>query len=306
MFKILVYIIRFMSRLKDMMDEIERQRRFGNFKGAENIAKIELKSAEMDKNETYAHFYRGFLWYLYGYYKEAMAYLNNAILTEDMDMYYTYKFRGIVSYESEDFDRALYNFGRALEVAQKADDKRWIISILNCQGNTYLKIGKAEEAIGLYTHALNTAIEINDAGLMEICLCNIGVAHTNMGDYRGSIKYYEDAYAIADQINDKKGKRICLNNLGSVYNNMGDREQALKLFNEALKYAVDTDDRYGMRIAYNNLGYTYMVKGDTEHALEYYELAFTTAKQISDEQGAAIAKYWITSMSAELQQKYAT
>ena len=51
-----------------------------------------MKHYELEKNTPYYNFYRGLLWHLYDYPHEAMMYFNNALLTEDRDMYYVHKF----------------------------------------------------------------------------------------------------------------------------------------------------------------------------------------------------------------------
>jgi tetratricopeptide (TPR) repeat protein len=290
-----------MSRLHEMMEEIERQRRRGNFGGAENLARLELKNAELEGNEPYYHFYRGLLWYFYDFPHEAMMYFNNALLTEDRDMFYVHKFKGVVSLESGDLDGARRFFEEAMA---EASDRQDVVSIMNCLGNTYLKQGQPDRALQLYREALETSL---DAGLdewSEMTMSNIGVAHVQAGDYKGSVKFFEDALGLAKAIGDSRGIRICLNNTASALNNMGKREEAAAVLKEALRYAKDAEDKYGLRVVYSNLGYTYRMLGDVHRALEYYTLALGTAQQINDRQGEAISKYWISSLQ-EGRKRYA-
>ena len=282
-----------MSRLHDMMEELERQRRRGNFRGVENIAKLEMKEHELEKNTPYYNFYRGLLWDLYGFPHEAMMYFDNAPLTEDRDMYYVYKFRGVVRLEQGEFREAREAFEQAISTA---DDRADIVSAMNGLANAHLGTGAPGRALEIYREALDIATDAGLDELAETTLANIGVACVNRGDYEGSLKYFEDAMELAKAIGDDRGMRICLNNLAGALNDMGKHEEALEAFRDALHYAGKADDKYGLRVIYSNMGYTYRKMGDAHRALEYYTLALGTAQQINDRQGEALAKYWIMAL----------
>jgi tetratricopeptide (TPR) repeat protein len=282
-----------MSRLHDMMEELERQRRRGNFHGAENIARLEMKNYELEGNTPYYNFYRGLLWYLYDFPHEAMMYFDNALLTENKDMYYVHKFRGVVSLENGEYNRARESFETALG---QADDPADIASAMNALGNTFLRMGQPDRSLELYREALDISMNAGLDELSETALANMGVARVNRGDNKGSIKYFEDALQLAKALDDDRGMRICLNNLASAFNNMGKHKDALAIYNDALHYAGKAEDKYGLRVIYANIGYTYRLMGDVHHALEYYTLALGTAQQINDREGEALAKYWIMSL----------
>ena len=282
-----------MSRLHDMMEELEDQRRKGNFRGVENIAKLEMKNYELEKNTPYYNFYRGLLWHLYDYPHEAMMYFNNALLTEDRDMYYVHKFRGVVHLEYGEWDLARKSFEEAIGIA---DDYADIVSAMNGLANAHLRKGEPRRALEIYREALEISLDADLDELTETTLVNIGVVHISKGDHEAAIPYLEDALELAKAINDCRGMRICLNNLAGAFNNMGKHKEALELFNDALQYARKTDDKYGLRVIYSNMGYTYRMMGDVRQALEHYRLALETAQQIKDREGESLARYWIRSL----------
>lgn len=290
-----------MSRLHEMMDEIERQRRKGNFSGAENLAKLEMKEYELQGNTPYYNFYRGFLWYLYDFPFDAMVHFNNSLLTEGKDMFYVHKFKGIVNLENGKYDEAIAAFEAAMRLVSTEADT---ISILNSLGNAYLRTGNTRRALELYSEALQLSYDHGLDEWTQISLSNVGVAHIHMGDYTGSLKFFEDALELAIALNDARGERICLNNLAGALNNMGQREDALELFAEALKKASQIGDKYGIRVAYTNLGYTYRLLDDLDKAMEYYKKALDQAKDIGDRPGETMAQYWINSLQ-EGQKRFA-
>jgi tetratricopeptide (TPR) repeat protein len=171
--------------LKDMMEEIERQRRLGNFKGSENLLRIEQKRAELEGNDPYYHFLGGLLLYYFNFTKDAYLNLNNAILTEDHDGYYVDKYKGVICMDKGRYDRALEYFNKALKTAQAAGDRAWIAAMLNSIGNVYTRLGKYDEALKSYSTALNTAMDTGNKEWIGTSLCNVGVTHSNMGDYKG-------------------------------------------------------------------------------------------------------------------------
>lgn len=276
-----------------MMDEIERQRRRGNFSGAENLAKLEMKEYELQGNTPYYNFYRGFLWYLYDFPFDAMVHFNNSVLAENKDMFYVHKFKGIVNLENGKYDEALECFEAAMGLTSTEADT---ISIMNSLGNTYLRTGNAQRALELYGEALQLSY---DAGLdewTETTLSNVGVAHINLGDNKGSLKFFEDALELAIELGDTRGERICLNNLAGAFNNMRKYEDAMELFNDTLKKASQIGDKYGMRVAYSNIGYTYRLLDKPDKAIEFYKKALDLAGQIGDRPGENMAQYWLNSL----------
>ncbi|HMK46192.1 MAG TPA: tetratricopeptide repeat protein [Methanocella sp.] len=276
-----------------MMDDIERQRRRGNFKGAENLAKLEMKEYELQEDMSYFNFYRGLLWYLHDYPHEALMCFNNALLTDDKDMFYTYKFKGVVYLENGRLEQAQDSFETAIGLAEEKSD---IISILNCLGNTYLRTGNTQRALELYSEALEMSYNEGLDDWAQTSLTNVGVAHVNMGDYKGSMKFFEGALELAKAIGDPRGERICLNNIAGTFNNMGQHQEAMALFQDALKIAEQANDVYGIRVLYANIGYTHRLIGNMDLSLEYYNRALETAQQIGDHTGEAIARYWINSL----------
>ena len=282
-----------MSRLHEMMDEIEHQRRRGNFHGAENLAKIEMKEYELQGNTPYYNFYRGFLWYLYDFPFDALTHLNNSPLTEGKDIFYVHKFKGIVNLENGKYEEALASFEAALGLTSGQAD---VIAITNCLGNTYLRIGNTQRALELYGEALQISYDSGLDEWTETTLSNVGVAHINMGDNKGSIKFFEDALELSRAIGDVRGERICLNNLAGAFNNMGKHSEALELFEDSLKKASQIDDKYGVRVAYSNIGYTYRLLDKPDKAMDYYNLALDQARQIGDHPGENMAQYWINSL----------
>jgi tetratricopeptide (TPR) repeat protein len=285
--------------LKEMMEEIERLRRRGNFRGSENLIRIEQKRAGLEGNDPYYHFLGGLLLYYFNFAKDAYLNFNNALLTEDYDSFYVDKYKGIICMDRGRYDRALEYFNKALKTAQIAGDREWAMAMLNAIGNVYTRMGRYDNALESYSAALGTAMDAGNKEWTETGLCNVGVAHSNKGDYEGSIKFFDDSYAVAKDLDDRRGLRVCLNNLGSVYNNLGRHEQALKKFEEARRLAEEIDDKYGLRVVYNNLGFTYRTIGRLKDSLQCYALAI--ARQIGDDQGASVAKYWILAIYDDLE-----
>ena len=174
-----------MSGLREMMGEIELQRRRGNFKGSENLIKLEMKQAETENNDPYFHFYGGLLLYYFNRLKDAILNLNNALLTQDHDMFYVEKYKGIVHLDMGEHEQARDHLEKAMAIAKKANDTDWITSIETCMGNMHTRTGQFKQALEMYRKALDTAVNSKNEEWIETAACNVGVAHSNLGDYAG-------------------------------------------------------------------------------------------------------------------------
>ncbi len=174
-----------MSALRDMMGEIELQRRRGNFKGSENLIKLEMKQAETENNDPYFHFYGGLLLYYFNQLKDSILNLNNALLTKEHDAFYVEKYKGIVHLDMGEHEQARDHLEKAMAIAKKAKDADWITSILTCMGNLHTRTGQYEQALKTYRKALDAAVNSKNTEWIETAACNVGVAHNNLGDYQG-------------------------------------------------------------------------------------------------------------------------
>ena len=115
---------------------------------------------------------------------------------------------------------------------------------------------------------------------MGQCLNNIGIVHTNKGDYEKALDYYGSSLVIQEELGDKAGMGINLENIGFLYVNKGDYDKALDCYGRSLAIQGELDDKQGIGRNLCNIGIMHADKGDYNKAAEYLEKSLAIQKEI--------------------------
>ncbi|XP_078361544.1 tetratricopeptide repeat protein 28-like [Oculina patagonica] len=123
-------------------------------------------------------------------------------------------------------------------------------------------------------------------------LCdNLGIAFSNLGDFRKAKNYYELELEIAKELGDRAGEGGAYGNLGIAFFNLGDFRKAIHYFELDLEIAKEVGDRaeVGDKAseggAYGNLGIAFGSLGDCRKSIRYFELDLEIAKEVGDKAG---------------------
>ena len=125
----------------------------------------------------------------------------------------------------------------------------------NNLGNEYSKIGKYQEAISLYSKAIE--IDSEHASSYN----NLANAYSDLGQKEKSIPFYEKAIEL------RPSYAGSYYNLANSYRDLNQEELAISFYKKAIEVNPDYAD------AYYNLGYTYNIIGRKEDAVVYYSKA---------------------------------
>lgn len=160
-------------------------------------------------------------------------------------------------------------------------------------------------------HAVNVALELDDALLHARALDNLGLLHRFHQRYAESIPLHIQAYdLIRDMEVDPYYTMRFANNAGTAarYDQMYDL--AVQYFLEALKVADEVSDLRNIAISSNGLGNTLsMIPGREEEALEYFFRALETEEERGNTLGMAInylsvSDYYITTRQFNTAREY--
>jgi len=173
----------------------------------------------------------------------------------------------------------------AVVAAHEIGERGLVGSHLGNLGETYWKLGNAQQAIGHYEQALAIAREIGDRRGEGGDLGNLGNAYANLGEVRRAIEYHEQALVISREIGDRRGEGNDLNNLGIAYSDLGETRRAIEYYEQALAIAREIGDRRGEGNRLGNLGNAYFTLGETQRAIEYYERCQVIHREIGDRRG---------------------
>ena len=161
----------------------------------------------------------------------------------------TYNNRGVAYHELKQYERAIEDFSKAIELNPNLADGYYN------RGFTYHELKQYERAIEDY----NKAIELNP---------KYAVAYNNRRNAYGEIKEHERAiedYNKAIELNPKYA--VAYNNRGNAYHELKQYERAIEDYNKAIELNPNLAD------AYNNRGGAYGRLKQYEKAIEDFSKA---------------------------------
>jgi len=130
---------------------------------------------------------------------------------------------------------------------------------------------------------LRQAIELDDT--LIAAKVQLGWTYSEMGDYDEAMEIYTPALEQAEKLADKAGMGAALNRIGVVHDNKGEYDKALEYYDKSLKIKEEIADKLGMGGTLNNIGIVYADKGEYDKALEYYDKSQKKREELGDKRG---------------------
>ncbi|MEW5768042.1 MAG: tetratricopeptide repeat protein [bacterium] len=189
---------------------------------------------------------------------------------------------GQIYYLLGDYDSALKQYQKALEIIERIGDIAQVAKSLHQIGMVYHQRGDYDSALKQYQKALEIDERIGDIAGVAGSLHNIGMIYHQRGDYDSAIKHYQKALEIAERIGDIAGVAKSLHNIGAIYHQRGDYDSAIKHYQKALEITERIGDIAGVAKSLHNIGAIYHQRGDYDSALKQYQKALEIAERIGD------------------------
>jgi len=137
---------------------------------------------------------------------------------------------GQVKNYSGDYDEALVDFFKGLQLSDSFQNDYYKARILNNIGNTYWKANERENAYHYYKESLSIRIEIGDSLGMAKAYGNLGnIANSVLKDLDSAEYYYKNALEIFTQLKDSTSISITYINLGNIEKTNGNKQEALRI-----------------------------------------------------------------------------
>ncbi len=172
--------------------------------------------------------------------------------------------------------------GRSRAVAQVAASSQPSSQLVQ-QGIQSYKIGKFEEAIGLWQQALT---QTTDGAAMAIIRTNLAQAYQQMGQPAAAIAQWEQViqlYRTADTEQSRSQLAQALTEQAQVYSDLGQYQQAIELLQSALDLAQKAQNQRTIAAAQGSLGNAYYALGNYEQALIAHQASLKVAQELSDQ-----------------------
>ena len=157
--------------------------------------------------------------------------------------YFFYGIAAIYQYKLGEFELALENFRKAVDVARAAGSKLEEGQHFNMMGNYYWGRSNFPKALECYLQAVE-AIQKTDVKTQWISyLYNSGLMYCYLSQPLKGREYYQRALEVAKEIGHKQEEAKVLRSIGFTHAQVSEYSQAFKFYQEALAIARDIPDR---------------------------------------------------------------
>ena len=187
---------------------------------------------------------------------------------------------GATYHMQANYNEALANFYRALELAQKSGNSRRMADVYNNLGTSSLKIGNHKEAMDYFLKSLDQYNILKDTNNTASTLNNIGLLYNDIDNPVKSRIKFNEALAGFTYLNDTIGMAATLGNIGMLLNGQDQYDSALYYHHLALSFDTKKDNKYGMIIEYQGIANVYNSMGNSDAAIESYNKSKAIARII--------------------------
>jgi len=190
-------------------------------------------------------------------------------------------------------EESLQSYFHALELHETIANPQGLQMSLGNIGTLFASLDEFDRALEYYERALSIAIEYNRIEDSASHLCNIGNVYRKLEDYSRASEYYLRSLTIFKESGDSYKINALLGNIGTVCFHSGDYDNALKYLCEALAAAEKLDDYYGMSLWRSNLGELFLKQEWHNYSYSKAEEYLLGALAIQEKSGAFVDQYWI-------------
>ncbi|MGH7663307.1 MAG: ATP-binding protein [Gemmatimonadaceae bacterium] len=167
----------------------------------------------------------------------------------------------------------------SVRLAEKLRAGVLLAESLNRLGNT-IRQEQPGQAREVFTRALELFQRLGDHRGQARCHNNLGIVHTQMGDWVLAEKEFTTAIALARSAGTPDLWGLAALNLGVIFMKAGEYVRARDLFGEALALFAAAKNSERQLYALYNLAYLDLERGENESAAELYDAAGALAQRI--------------------------
>ena len=136
----------------------------------------------------------------------------------------------------------------------------------NSIGNIYLALQQYDSALTQFKKSLEIEKKADNKLGLAINYHNIGYAEEAKGNLDTALANYEKSLHYNEVINSEVGRMICFNSIGGIYLKKENYDKAEPIIRDALKKALALKDQFYIASSYINLGQLEMALGQISKA----------------------------------------
>lgn len=192
---------------------------------------------------------------------------------------------GIIFFDKENYDTAIYLYNQAVVMRQQMKDERGLAQLYLKIGIIYQKQGKFAEALDFQLKGLPLFEKFKDDKGTSYSLNNIGILQQNLGRYDQAISYLERSVVIKEKIGDKIGIAGSYVNIANIYLLKEDFAKAESYYQKAVDLSRQLDDKEYLANALNNLGNLHLRAKTYDKAIPLIRESFQLRSELQDTKG---------------------
>ncbi|MBN8641049.1 MAG: tetratricopeptide repeat protein [Flavobacteriales bacterium] len=204
---------------------------------------------------------------------ESLKYLK---LSKDvLGQYDAFTNLGIISNETENYDKAIHYHSKALEIAESYKDQNFYLKeiSLNNLGNTYQNSKKYKDAINKFQNALsNNKLSIFKPSLYATLIDNIAYCKFKLNDTRDLPKLFFESLRIRDSLHQDSKVIFSKIHLSEYFHFKGDSLNSNKYAKEALFFSRETKSPLDILASLKQVSIV-DTKNSSKHSNEYFKLS---------------------------------
>jgi len=147
--------------------------------------------------------------------------------------------KGIAYYYLGDYNNAIDQYFRSLQISEKLNLFEYIASDYNNIGLVLIEENLYQESLEYFFKAKSILEGINRDDLMARVYDNIGISYYSLNQYDTALVWYQKSYAINSKINQRRTIASNFKNIGNVFMQKANYAVALIHYKEALKIYED-------------------------------------------------------------------
>lgn len=221
-----------------------------------------------------------------GYAEELIAASQKA--NEPLYQYRGHRQLGQINMQLGNFEIALDNYFRALEIARELEYTQGEGSALTGIADTYSELGNSRNATNYYNQAIILLRNSRDTLDLGIAILNAGDEYFKVEKHDSALTYFAESGRLFDQMQFTVGMAYARGNQGMVYAETGNYDLAQQYINEAVAILTELEDSYAISEYLTYMADSFWEQGDSKLGLEYAHrsldmaLQFGIKQQISD------------------------
>lgn len=207
--------------------------------------------------------------------------------------------KGISHKKLSEYDSAMHYLELARVLGNKVNDADLVVKSNMTLADTYLRLGRADEAEQL----LNEQMKIATRAGMEF---NVAAIHNNLasvfqrkGLNTKAMEHFLKAIAYFEKVNDYRQLGVLYANIGNLNLDVPNYHQARDLYFKALQNARKAGDRRQEAAVLTNLGVVYSRMDSINAAMQYFNQSIAVIQQLGDKEELARAYHNIAKIQVD-------